>query len=157
VGLATLGLVVAGAAATRLSDGHSQGRDATRLLGRGGATAEWTPADLDWGPVYEPHRFPDGASVGERLRLPPATYRIDVVSDGSLPLEAPPELILRGEGPAAQTRHIGMRRRRDGFEARFEVFPSDTRGLRLALSGGSPFAVREIRLALQPGEGSAVQ
>ena len=52
------------------------------------AARRWSPEALGWGPLYEPHRFPDGAEVGRRLPLPPGRYRLAV--GGELARRRPP-------------------------------------------------------------------
>src|SRR6185295_445535 len=89
IGLATTGLLATTVAASIVSDRRTEGRDAVRIVGRTAlatprwrivrpAIAEWGPAELGWGPAYEPHRHPDGALLGGRLPLAPGRYHIEL-------------------------------------------------------------------------------
>jgi hypothetical protein len=156
---ATAGWLLAAGAASRLSDGRTAGRDAVRVIGRPalafpGATwepvarAEWTPADLDWGPLYEPHRHPDGAPVGSRLALPAGSYLLKVET-GDLPVgETSPVLELRAEGSSA-TRTSDTTQEPGGLKGSFVVEPGERR-IELRLRGGSPLILR--RLTLTPSD-----
>jgi hypothetical protein len=153
---ATAGWLVAAGAASRVSDGRTGGRDAVRLIGRPalvfpGATwepvarAEWTPADLGWGPLYEPHRHPDGAPVGSRLALPPGFYLLKVET-GDLPAgETSPVLELRVEG-SSMARTSDLTQEPGGFKGSF-VVRSGERRIELRLRGGSPLILRRVTLA----------
>ena len=85
--LATAGMLAAAGVASVVSHGQSGGRDAVRVVGRPAlevpgwsvtaqAGARWGPEVLTWGPVYEPHRHPGGAVLGERLPLRPGRYTL---------------------------------------------------------------------------------
>ena len=87
---ASLGMVAAAGIASALSTARTHGRDAVRVVGRPAlavpgwrsearAAAVWTTAVLDWGPAYEPHRFAEGAVLGDRLALPPGRYTMNDV------------------------------------------------------------------------------
>lgn len=158
---ATFGLLAlaASSSATAVSSREAGGREAIHLIGRrawawpGGAflesaPARWRPSELDWGPAYEPHRHPDGASIGERFQLPAGRYRLGVAAE--LLGESLPTLVVRpppGTGPsreAATTRNAG------GIEARFEIAEGTTE-VTLLLSRGSPLVLGELQLeALNP-------
>ena len=83
---ATVGLVVAAGIASRLSKARTEGRDAVRVVGRPalgvpgfpdgalGRSGRWPATALAWGPLYEPHRFPTGVVLAERLSLPAGTF-----------------------------------------------------------------------------------
>jgi hypothetical protein len=146
------GLLAASAVASRLGSDGSGGRDAVRLLGRTAIVlpagpvvrgeARWTPADLGWGPLYEPHRHPDGAEIGSRLPLAEGDYTVEIQVErvpSSLP---PPALEVRTgggwragplqEGPAGVLR--------GGFQL-------PARGsATLVLRDGGPLILKEIRL-----------
>jgi hypothetical protein len=148
---ALAGLWVAASAAGAASDGLTGGRDAVRLLGRPAlavpgwtleeASARWTPADLGWGPLYEPHRFPEGAPLASRLWLPPGGLEL-TLEVGELPFERVPELRL--EQPGAGSRAIAMAREAGGLRARLVVRAEREATLRLV--GGDPLLVEGIRL-----------
>jgi hypothetical protein len=148
---ALAGLWAAAGAAGAASDGLTGGRDAVRLLGRPAlavpgwtleeASARWTPADLGWGPLYEPHRFPGGAPLAARLWLPP--WELELTLElGELPFERVPELRL--EQPGAGPRAIAIAREAAGLRARLVVRAGREATLRLV--GGDPLLVKGIRL-----------
>jgi hypothetical protein len=149
---ASLGLVVAAGLASRLSTARTEGRDAVRVIGRraievpgwreADAAAVWTPAALDWGPSFEPHRAPEGAVVGGRLALPPGAYAIEIAGE-AVPSDLPPPSLLSGPdtGPV---RHDALTRGPTALQGQFQVgWPGPTT---LRLQEGSPFIVKEIRL-----------
>ncbi|HEY2942561.1 MAG TPA: hypothetical protein VGN09_09020 [Vicinamibacteria bacterium] len=153
--LAGLGLLVATGTASLLSTHRTAGRDAVRLVGRvalsvpgwrllRSAGASWASSDLAWGPLYEPHRHPEGAAVGERLLLPVGHYRLDVDGDEVAPEMPPPSLVIRPDGPVP-SRSVPMETldgaRVGGFDVRAGEGP-----VTLLLEGGGPFVVRRIRL-----------
>lgn len=85
--LAIAGMLAAAGVASRASSGRAGGREAVRVVGRpaievprwsatSAAGAQWGPEVLSWGPVYEPHRHPGGAVIGDRLPLPPGRYAV---------------------------------------------------------------------------------
>jgi hypothetical protein len=153
--VAALGLWAAAGGASLLSTHRTGGRDAVRLVGRGAmrvpgwsvvgaADAVWTPGDLGWGPLYEPHRHPEGAVVGERLPLPAGAYRFEVDADEVGPATEPPSLIVRTERVAARrsTRmEASPGARRGAFEVRADEGP-----VTLLVSGGGPFVLKRLRL-----------
>ncbi len=144
VGAAALALTACAAA---LSQAKTGGRDSVRVIGRPGiaspglrpvaaAEARWDVAALGWGPVYEPHRHPEGAPIGERLELPSGRYRIvvgcEVLGEGM------PDLVA---GP----RRAPFRAVRDGLAADLEVGLGD-RPLTLTLLGGPSLIIKELRV-----------
>ena len=148
-------LVVATGLAHGASDGRSHGRSSARLVGRpalqvpgwkytSGATARWGTADLGWDGFYEPHRYPDGASVARRLRLPAGVYRLalDIEPLGEPVL--PPRLALLSEARGARSEYWPMESA-GRLQATFRV-PQD-HAFSLALVGGSAFQVRTVALA----------
>ena len=105
---ATVGLLAAAGVASSLSHTPTAGRDAVRLVGRPAvavpglsfrpqATGRWSASALSWGPLYEPHRFPTGAPLAERLALPAGRFRLVLEAEV---LDAQAELPrLRLQGP----------------------------------------------------------
>jgi hypothetical protein len=146
------GLLAASAVASHLGTERSRGRDAVRLLERTAVAvpagpvvrgeAGWLAADLGWGPLYEPHRHPDGAEIGSRLALPEGDYTILLDVDRVPSSLAPPVVEVRSragvfggelqEDPAGALRG-GFRLANGG--------PST-----LVLRGGGPLILKEIRL-----------
>jgi hypothetical protein len=161
------GLVLAAGVAARLSDGRSDGREALGLLGRPGlavpgwrasrsVVAAWGPESLGFGPLYEPHRHPDGATLADRVRLGAARIEIDL--DPALPPGEPPRLVVRTETqPPEAVRHaLRVEGGRLVGEWASPVARPDAGALRLrlALEGGSPLVIREVRLStLAEGSG----
>jgi hypothetical protein len=151
-------LLGAVALSSRLSHARTEGRDAVRLVGRralaipafhalAAAPGRWGPAVLDWGPLYEPHRFPNGATLGSRLRLPPGRYELRLSTEPTLPIGIAPQLLQRGERPGAATRLAEFRPDGAGnWQTRFTVDSDEASGLRLAVLGGSAFFLAEIEL-----------
>jgi len=158
VGLSLLGLLAAAGVASRFGAARSGGRDAVRLAGRPAlglpgfsafalAPARWGPEVLAWGPLFEPHRHPGGATIGERLRLPAGRYALTLDAEPQLPLSQAPELTIRGEGPEVLERVVGLVPAAGlGWSGEFTIEPGETAGVRLALRGGSPFVLKAIGL-----------
>jgi hypothetical protein len=158
VAVACLALALAGQAAATVSHARTGDRDAVRLVGRralavpgwriGSPAGEWPATALGWGPVYEPHRFPEGAEIGRRLPLPAGRYRLSVIGDmfgGSAPLIA-----VRPDRPGAPLRLSKARLVPGGFEAEVEVYPGE-RGVDLSLQGGGAILLKGLRLSrVQP-------
>ena len=150
---ASLGLVLAAGVASRLSTARTGGRDAVRVIGRRAiavpgftpvarAPAVWTTADLGWGPAYEPHRAPEGALIGDRLRLRPGEYSIAIQGE-AVPSALPPPVLVSGpEGGPQRTDPLVLAP--DRMTGRFAVAPG--RETTLRLRSGGPFIVKEIRL-----------
>ncbi|PYQ03537.1 MAG: hypothetical protein DMF82_13040, partial [Acidobacteria bacterium] len=151
---AALGLLAAAGGASLLSMHRTAGRDAVRLIGRAAwsipgwhvvsvSDAVWEARDLTW-PLYEPHRYPAGAPIGERLLLPAGSYRLEVDVDEIAAAMAPPSLVVQVENPAA-TRSAPMEGapgvRRGAFDVRAGEGP-----LTLRVDGGGPFVIKQIRL-----------
>jgi hypothetical protein len=160
VAAAGLGLVVAGQVAAMATHARTGDRDAVRLVGRPGVrvpgwsaearvTGEWTPEELGWGPVYEPHRAHDGAEVGRRLPLPAGRYRLSLVGETLAPDGAGPPLVVVPDRPGAAARVCPARPGPSGWEAEFEVRPGE-RAVSLRLRGGGPILLRGLRLSVQP-------
>jgi hypothetical protein len=146
--------IAATASAAALGRAAPGPRDAVRLLGRpaldlpsgawdASAVARWAGSTAGWGPAYEPHRWPAGAPLGERLPLRPGSYRIAV--DADLLGSAPPLLLVVTEGRAAETREAELQAIAGGLAARFAVAPGES-AVSLVLAGGGPLLVREVRL-----------
>ena len=155
---ATLGLVAAAQAAAALSHSRTGDRDATRLVGRPAvtvpgwephsqATGEWSLEALGWGPLYEPHRHPDGAEVGRRLLLPAGRYRLSLA--GEALGGGDPALVVTPDRPGAPPRWGAVRPVAGGWEADFEVRPGE-HAVGLRLLGGGPMLLKGLRLAVQP-------
>lgn len=166
LGAGWAGLALAAAAASSLSDARTGGRDAVRVVGRpalqvprwiplGAAPARWGAEALGWGPLYEPHRHPDGAPVGVRLPLPPGAYRLTLEADDLAPEGPAADLEARVEG-SFPPRRTALRRVRGGFEADLEALPGE-RSVTLVVRGGGPFLLEELRLEAQPSGRPPVQ
>jgi hypothetical protein len=139
-------------AAGRLSDARAGGREAVHVLGRVaidwprlnvGRTQEarWTPKELAWGPVYEPHRHSRRVAVAERLELPPGAYSLQIVAESLAGDGGPaPAVVLIGPygRPVGRAECTAQRTCDFDLPARMEIS--------LILDGGTPFAVKEIRL-----------
>jgi hypothetical protein len=162
--LASAGLLAAAGVASSVSGARTEGRDAVRVVGRSAvrvpgwrhesaSVAEWGSDVLDWGPLYEPHRHPDGATLGGRLALRPGTYRIALTAEdlGSGPA---PFLDVWAEGTRTGKWSGSFRRAGGGFAADFAVGPED-RAVTLRLRGGGPLVLRGVVLA-QPSAGGPV-
>ncbi len=165
VAISALGLVAAVAAASAPSHVRTGGRDAVRLLGRpsllvpawlvDAPPARWGPASLDWGPLYEPHRHPDGAEIASRIAIPPGAYLLRVEGE-DLAAEHPATVLqVRPEGPGGAAREHFFETTPAGLVARFECRPGE-RALSLALRGGGTFLVRSLVLIPQPFPGRPV-
>jgi hypothetical protein len=153
---AVTALGAAAVAASLLSTARTEGRDAVRLAGRAGlelptwrwvpvAPGRWGPTDLPWGPVYEPHRHPDGAGIGGRLALAPGSYRLEIAADDLARAAPPPELELAPEPPGASGQRWPLDRAPGGLAGAFVVEGGD-RAVTLRLRGGGPWAVSGINL-----------
>jgi hypothetical protein len=155
IGAATAGLLAAAVAASRVSDRRTEGRDAVRLVGRPAlatpaahvtrsAVGAWGPADLRWGPAYEPHRHPDGAVVGGRLGLSPGLYRLEIIGEDLDPGLSPPELLTIPE-PRGPSRVATLGRAGGAWTGLFQVLAGE-RAVTLALRGGGPLLLNELRV-----------
>jgi hypothetical protein len=107
------------------------------------APAEWTAEELAWGPLYEPHRHADGATLVDRVRI--AAARLEIEADASLPLGVPPRLLIRTEEQPPSTMRVVTAWDGTRLRASFRL-PAAVGPIRLALEGGSPFLLRRIRI-----------
>ncbi|HXK09006.1 MAG TPA: hypothetical protein VMT70_05145 [Vicinamibacteria bacterium] len=158
VALAGLGFVGAAQAAATVSHTRTDDRDAVRLVGRSAVAVPgwrlsastagaWAPVALGWGPVYEPHRFPEGAEVGRRLPLPPGAYRLSLVGEALGP--GAPSVVVVPDHPGAPSRFSPARPTVEGFEVDFDVRPGEP-AVGLRMRGGGPMSLKAFRLAVQP-------
>ncbi|HEY3120927.1 MAG TPA: hypothetical protein VGL15_09900 [Vicinamibacteria bacterium] len=154
--LACSGWLIAAAAASRVSPLRTDDRDAVRVIGRPAVAvpgwrlsstpvARWSPQALGWGPLYEPHRFPDGAEVGRRLPLPPGRYELRIEVD-RMGTAAPvfPWLLAQPEPPGAR-REYPFNEVDEGWRSSFDVRPGE-QALSLALRGGDAMLLKSIEL-----------
>jgi hypothetical protein len=155
---AVTGFLAAAGLSSSLSDGRTGGRDAVRLVGRDAlavpgwqvgrrTTASWGPADLDWGPVFEPHRRPEGAELGSRLPLCAGDYEllVDVERLG----EGLPRIELWPDSPPGLWRPLPVADAGGSLVARLAVLPGDG-GVTLRMRGGGPLILKGLRLRAQP-------
>ena len=153
--LAALGLLGVTGTASLLSTHRTGGRDAVRLVGRkalsvpgwqmsGVAGATWEPRELRWGPLYEPHRHPDGAVLGERLPLPDGSYRLGLDVEEVAPEQPLPTLSL-GPGGGAPRREAALERGEGELWSHFDVRGAQD-DVTLSLQGGAPLIIKKIRL-----------
>lgn len=156
VALASAGLLAAAGSASWLSQARTGGRDAVRLLGRAAiavpafrtvaaAPARWSPADAGLLPLYEPHRYPDGAEIGSRLSLPPGSFHLKVDAEALSAVPTAPRLDVLGEGRTPSRRSYSMSREENGVGGVFAVGPGE-KAASLRLLGGPPLVLRELRL-----------
>ncbi len=159
--LCTGGLLVAVGAASVVSQGRTEGRDAVRVIGRpaiavpglrpeGCAGAQWGTGSLDWGPLFEPHRHPAGAALGSRLALGAGSYRVSVLGDDLAPPFSPlldiwPERIHA----LVEKRTVAFVPAQGGVQADFEVAAGE-RAITLRLRGGGARLLRLVTLEAQP-------
>jgi hypothetical protein len=162
---ATSGLAVAATLASSAAARRTEGRDAVRVLGRAAVlaprlawrphpSARWGPDDLVWGPVYEPHRHPSGAVLGDRLVLAPGEYRLRLDVEEPSGDSPPPWIEVAPVGASARA----VRLDRDGgrLAARFDVRPRE-RAVTLRVRGGGPFRLRAVEVeTAQPFPSPAV-
>ena len=158
VGLSLLGLLAAAGAASHVGVAKTGGRDAVRLLGHqalsapqlarfDAAHALWGPKDLGWGPLFEPHRYPDGATLGDRLRLPAGRYALRLEAESLIPLSDPPELTVRDETPEARASVTTLALEAGpAWSGEFTIEAREPGAVRLAIRGGSPFVLKAIDL-----------
>jgi hypothetical protein len=157
---ACAGLLAAAEAATLVSTAGTGDRDAVRVVGRpavavpgwaasGRADARWTTAGLGWGPLYEPHRHPDGAAIGRRLPLPPGRYRLAIDAEDLSGGAGLPALEWAADRPAAPWHSLALERHGSSLSVELDL-PPGPRAWNLRLRGGGPILIRAIRLAVQP-------
>jgi hypothetical protein len=151
--VASVGLLAATGVASRLSTARTGGRDAVRLIGRPSLGVPgwtllartpglWPAAELGWGPLYEPHRAPEGAVIGDRLGLPPGPYVVTIEGE-PVPSSLPPPALV--SGPSGAPPRVDPLERAGGrLTGRFEVAAGRDTTLRLA--DGGPFILKEIRV-----------
>jgi len=107
---------------------------------------EWPLEALGWGPLYEPHRFPDGAEVGRRLPLPAGRYRIGLLGQ---PLGAvAPTVMVVPDRPGPPFRLFPARAAAEGWEADVEVRPGEG-AVGLRLRGGGAMLLKGLSVQLQ--------
>ena len=156
--VAGLGWIAAAQVAAGISDPQTGDRDAVRLVGQpalaapgwtfvASAQGGWDTTGRGWGPLYEPHRHPDGAVLGRRLSLAAGTYELRTVGEVLAP--GPPWLEVVPDGPAPPRRRVRLKAEADGLSATFRVFPGEP-AVTLRLWGGGPVLVDRIRLRANP-------
>lgn len=158
---ATVGLLAAAGTASMLSRTSTGGRDAVRVIGRPAlavpglsfqtqAPGRWPASALAWGPLYEPHRFPAGAALGERLALPAGRFRLEVTAEVLDEQAELPRLRLRGPtcGPLPATL---FNRVPPGLAVEFEL-KAPERDITPVLEGGGAFVLKSLELRVQPSD-----
>jgi hypothetical protein len=139
--------------ASSLTGAVTGGRDAARVVGRPAlelpgpsvflaAPAVWTPRSLAWGPAFEPHRYPEGAAVAERVALRAGSYRLTVLGEALGPTA--PDLLLVPDKAAGALASIPLQPIASGWQAGFET--DGQTPVTLRLRGGSALIVKELRL-----------
>jgi hypothetical protein len=164
IAMASLGFIASAGIASSLSQARVGGRDAVRLLGRralevpgfgwAGPAARWGPSDLAWGPLYEPHRHPEGAELGSRLSLPAGRYRIVVEAENLAPTQSSPVLVARPDVPGTPERLWPLAPGGAGWTGVFEVAPGGA--VTLVVRGGGPFLLHSLSLEPQPSRANSV-
>jgi hypothetical protein len=163
VAAAGLGWILAAQVASARAHATTGDRDAVRLVGRTAlavpgwgvvrsAAGEWGTETLGWGPLYEPHRYPDGAEVGRRLPLPAGRYDLLIVSDDLTGSGSRPDIEVVPDRPGAPVRLRPLERNSRGWSAFIDVLAVE-RAVTLRLRGGGPLLIRRLRLEapLNPG------
>jgi hypothetical protein len=156
---ASLGLLAAAGTASSISDGRTAGRDAVRLVGRpalelpfprfvAAASARWGLEALPWGPAYEPHRFPSGAPLAERLRLPAGAFTLEIRAE-RLDAGSPAPRLAVVEGDSGGETEVALAAEGDGYRACFER-PRPSSDLTLRVRGGGAFLLEWVELRAQP-------
>jgi hypothetical protein len=141
-----------------LSTAAPTARDAVRVVGgpavelpagtwTAAQVARWEASRLSWGGLYEPHRYPDGAPLGERLALRPGEYDLDLALRAGWPKGTMPTLDVRSRETrlAVVTLQPGPL----GLRAQVTV-PAGVDEISLFLRGGGPLAVDRAVLGIQP-------
>lgn len=150
-------LLAAAGAASYLSSGRTGTRDAVRALGRPAlqvpelrcvrsATAAWGPDALGWGPLYEEHRFPEGAELASRLPLAPGVYRLTLRFE-PIPGGRPVAFVALREPSSGPEPLPGTCPSRGQCATTFVVRPGD-RAVSLRLAAGGPLLLVGVELAL---------
>ncbi len=161
--VAVTGFVAAAGLSSSLSHARTDGRDAVRVVGKDALAvpgwhlarhtiAAWGPEDLDWGPVYEPHRRPEGAELGSRLPLPAGEYELSLGGErlgGGLP-----RIELWPDSRPGTWRAFPVTESKEGVVAHLAVRPDDG-AVTLRLGGGGPLILKELRLQGQPSGSAA--
>jgi hypothetical protein len=156
LGAAGLGWVAAAQIAAMIAEPRTGDRDAVRLVGRpalavpgwtpvASAAGEWGHEALGWGPLYEPHRHPGGATLGRRLPLPAGAYELVLVGETLGPGPSAPWLEVVPDTPGSPGRRVPLEPRPEGLAAAFEV-PSGAHAVTLQAGGGGPLLLEQIRL-----------
>jgi hypothetical protein len=155
---ASLGLVAAAGLSSRISATPSGPRDAVRVIGRpavlvpglriqADSSARWPAAALSWGPLYEPHRYPAGAPLAERLDLPAGSYTLRLETNPGLPAsDLLPELVLVEERRLVPQppRRLPFSRELQGLTTQFDI--DGAGAITLGLEGGGPLLLHSIEL-----------
>jgi hypothetical protein len=154
--VAGLGGMAAAQLAAGIAEPRTGDRDAVRLVGRpalaapgwapvASARGEWASTALEWGPLYEPHRHPDGAALGRRLALPPGAYGLDLQGQVLGPGPSGPWLDIVPDAPGSPRRRVLLEPVPEGLAARFRVLPGE-RAVTLRLGGGGPLLLEQVRV-----------
>jgi hypothetical protein len=157
--VATLGLVAAAEAAAVAGRRTAGDRDAVRVVGRpalavpgwrvtASAQGEWLPEDLGLGPLYEPHRSPEGLELGRRLPLEAGRYALEIECTGLSSLPDVPQLEWASDRPGSVRHRAALQRVPAGFAGTLDLPPAP--GIDLRLRGGAPLLLRRLRLRAQP-------
>ena len=163
VAAAGLGWIAAAQVAGWVAEPRTRDRDSVRLVGRpallapgwttvDSAEGEWSPATLGWGPLYEPHRHPDGAPLGRRLALPAGTYELGVLGQrlGTGPPWGTLEVVP--DAPGSPRRRASLEPEAGGLVASFSVRTGE-RAVTLRMQAGGPMVVERLRLRANLSEG----
>ncbi len=159
VAVAALGLVAAAEAAAVAGRRTAGDRDAVRLVGRhalavpgwrvsASAQGEWLPEDLGLGPLYEPHRSPEGVELGRRLPLAAGRYTLEIECTGLSSLPDVPQLEWASDRPGSVRHRAPLQRVPAGFAGSLDLPPAP--GIDLRLRGGAPLLLQRLRLRAQP-------
>ena len=151
--VAVTGFLAAAGLSSSLSHARTGGRDAVRLLRKDAIAvpgwrwardtiAEWGPADLDWGPLYEPHRHPEGVELGSRLPLVPGAYELSVEAERLG--EGVPRMEVWPDSPPGTWRPVPVTEAPGRLVAAFDVRPAGPGGHRPA-TRRSPLHARGIK------------
>jgi hypothetical protein len=161
--VAATGFLAAAGLASSLSHARTGGRDAVRLVGRTAlavpgwarasrVTAEWGAEALDWGPLYEPHRHPDGVELGSRLPLPPGAYELTIDAERLGP--GAPRIEIWPDRPTGTWRVASAAETGGRLTARFSMAPGEVAAT-IRMRGGDPLMLKGLRLVAQPSAAPA--